>query len=278
VSNGVRGWENATAGANIGKVRNGRDGQGRRGIFEQKILRRLAAVSGILIGTSDGRPAEICPEETCKGLQWQVLLATRGWVGAINNPLREAPSLFFSATAIAKEDRDASQSLDHDGSPDTGNLSKLETGEYDEILLASDLMITDNRISSSLGKAVCGLIPSLAIRNSYRFSEIMERTDRDAPNVALEMESDCMGSVFPFEVFPIWTVEDVNVLGLFSENPIEKCICTVEMFGDTRTQDSFRQLLTNATYFDNLRARQHDYISVIQRLRTGEETLLSTKQ
>jgi hypothetical protein len=158
------------------------------------------------------------------------------------------------------------------------NLGRLTTSEYDEILLASDLMLTDNRISISLGKAVCGLVPCVALRNSYRLPEIVERAERDLGVVALEMERRRAGSVFPFEVFPIWTIDDVNALGLFTENPIGRCIDVLEMYGGAETRNRLEQLLVGRTYREELRARQHDYVSIIQRLPTSGEALLSSMQ
>jgi len=158
------------------------------------------------------------------------------------------------------------------------NLCNLKTGDYDEALLASDLMVTDNRISNSLGKAVCGLVPCVALRNSYRLPELVEQANPDLRNVALDMERERSGSVFPFEVFPIWTIEDVNALGLFNGNPIDQCISMQEMFGSRGKQNSLEQLLASRSDQEELRMRQHDYASIIHGLPTGEKALLSAMQ
>src|SRR5271165_4577074 len=54
-------WANAAVGTSRRMVMNGRDWQKRRRNFRRQILGRVADVSGILIGTSDGRfPAVMC--------------------------------------------------------------------------------------------------------------------------------------------------------------------------------------------------------------------------
>jgi hypothetical protein len=155
------------------------------------------------------------------------------------------------------------------------NLDRLQSGDYDEIFLASDLMITDNCISNSLGKAVCGLVPSVTLRNSFRLPDIVERAHPELRNIALEMDLERAGSVFSFEVFPIWTDDDIRTLGLFTENPIEECISMLEMFGDSQIEDKFEQLLEGLTHREEVRARQQTYLSMIGKLPTGEEALLA---
>lgn len=155
------------------------------------------------------------------------------------------------------------------------NLGRLRPTEYEELLFSSDLMITDNRVSSSLGKAVCGLIPCVALRNSHRLPELLERADEPTRALLLEMEHHRLGCVFPFEVFPIWSREDLDALGVFSENPFEACVVTLEMYGGEDTRRAFEQLLTDPAYREKLRAQQLHYISLIRRLATSGEALLS---
>jgi Family of unknown function (DUF6365) len=155
------------------------------------------------------------------------------------------------------------------------NLSHLKASEYDEILLASDLVLTDNRISNSLGKATCGLVPCVALHNSYRLPRVTQCDDADVRNAALDMERDCAGSVFPFEVFPIWTAEDMDALGIFRENPMARCMRQLEIFGGSETRNGLAELLTSQSAREDLRARQQEYLSMLERLRTGEEALVS---
>jgi hypothetical protein len=155
------------------------------------------------------------------------------------------------------------------------NLGRLQPGDYEDLLLASDLMITDNRTSASLGRAVCGLIPCVALRNSYSLLELMERADEQTRALLLEMERDRIGCVFPFDVFPIWSRENLDTLGLFSRNPIVECMVTLEMYGGEDTRRAFEELLTAPAHREKLKAQQQQYVSSIRRLPNSEETLLS---
>ncbi len=154
-------------------------------------------------------------------------------------------------------------------------LGQLQPAEYDEFLLASDLMITDNRISVSLGKAVCGLIPCAVLRNSYRLPEILDRADADVQAIVLNLERDRMGAVFPYEAFPIWSQNDLNGLGLFSENPILECMALVEIYGGGETRQTLERLLTDAACREQMKDRQQNYVDMVGRLPTGGEALLS---
>jgi len=155
------------------------------------------------------------------------------------------------------------------------HLGQLRPSEYEELLFASDLMISDNRISSSLAKAVCGLIPCVALRNSHPLPELIDRADEPTRALLLEMERDRPGAIFPFEVFPIWSREDLDALRLFPDNPIEACLLTLEMYGGEETRLAFEQLLTDPAHREKLKARQLHYISLICRLPKSQDALLS---
>jgi hypothetical protein len=156
------------------------------------------------------------------------------------------------------------------------NLRQLDPAEYDAILMASDLMITDNRISSSLAKAVCGLVPSVALRNSYTLAAIVERAGDAVRSLVLDMERERMGSVFPFEVFPIWSREDMDAFGLFVDNPILECFATLEAYGGEETRNALGALLRDPASRQRLRTRQQRYVDRVGRLPTGGEALLSS--
>jgi hypothetical protein len=155
------------------------------------------------------------------------------------------------------------------------NVGRLKPDEYQDLLLASDLMITDNRVSVSLGRAVCGLIPCAVLRNSYRLLELLEWADRRVRRLLLEMENQRLGSVFPFEVFPIWSREDLDALRLFVGNPLAECVAALEIYGGDETRRALEALLTDPTRREELRSRQSDYVSSLSCLPGTEEALLT---
>jgi hypothetical protein len=154
------------------------------------------------------------------------------------------------------------------------NVGSLTPEEYDQLLLSSDLMLSDNGISVSLGKAVCGLVPCVALRNSDRLLRIVERGG-DAAAIALDMEHERAGSVFPFEVFPIWSRADVETLGVFAGNSLVDCVVTCELFGGDASRQTIRELLEDDDRRRQLQSRQASYIDAVGRLPTAHEALLA---
>jgi hypothetical protein len=51
------------------------------------------------------------------------------------------------------------------------NLSKLPKSEYEALIFSADLMLTENKMSISMGKAICSYIPCAVLHNNYRYRE-----------------------------------------------------------------------------------------------------------
>jgi hypothetical protein len=154
------------------------------------------------------------------------------------------------------------------------NLGHLGAPAYDELLLAADLVISDNRISVTLGKAVSGLVPCAALRNSYSLLEIVDRACSVVADLVLEMDRERPGSVFPFEVFPIWSKADLDTLGVFRNNLLDRCLAALELYGGEETLVEVERLLTDPAASDALRQVQQEYLAALARLPTGEEALM----
>jgi hypothetical protein len=154
------------------------------------------------------------------------------------------------------------------------NLGQLAPDEYDALLVASDLFLTDNRISVSLARAARALVPAVALRNSYRLPDLIA-AGGEARNIALMMEGERMGSIFPFEVFPIWSAADVAALGVFDDNPLADAIVTLELFAIGDAPQQLARLLEDDAERSALRDRQRAYVSTLTALPTGGAALLS---
>jgi Family of unknown function (DUF6365) len=153
------------------------------------------------------------------------------------------------------------------------NLSPLPAPEYEELLLSADLMICENAVSMTLARAVAGLIPSVAFRNSFRLPNLLMTTHGPLRDLLLAMERASMGSVFPFEVFPIWSRHEVELLGLFFANAVRRCFLHLEIFGGERTRQMLRLLLTDTNIRRCLRRRQESYMQCLQTLPDSYEAL-----
>ena len=153
------------------------------------------------------------------------------------------------------------------------SIPPMPASTYDDLLLASDLVLTDNRISVGLGKGACGGVAGVALRNSFTLAEIAERGGASA-RFAMALDAERAGSVFPFEVFPIWSRADVDAMGLFDANPLTACVITTEMFGGDETRSVLSGVLFDAITQEPLRQAQAAYAASIRQLPAAHELLL----
>ncbi len=153
------------------------------------------------------------------------------------------------------------------------NSGLMPPDEYQRLLASADLLLTDNTVSVSIGRAVCALLPVALLRNSRRLIEIVDDSEPEPKRVALAMERAQLGSVFPFEAFPIWSAADIDELGLFRNNSITTCFASVELFGGDATRRRIGDLLSNAVVRDELRARQREYVANLASLPDSHDAL-----
>jgi Family of unknown function (DUF6365) len=154
------------------------------------------------------------------------------------------------------------------------NVGQLAPAQYDELILASDLVISDNRLSVTLGKAACGFVACAAFRNSYRLLELVDRASPAVVDLVLEIDRERPGAVFPFEVFPIWSRADVDALGVLRDNALARCVALLELFGGEQTISELRQLLTDPASRDAQRNHQRTYVDALAALPAAEDALM----
>ena len=146
------------------------------------------------------------------------------------------------------------------------NLAPLTKDEFERLLFACDLVIMENSISQTLGKSVCSLRPAAVLLNSYSLPELLPVTDKWLRELLFKMEGIKLGSVFPYEVFPIWRREDVEDLGLFNQNSFTEAFARLELFGGEATREQFAQLLLDEQTRAELRSRQETYVKRLSKL------------
>jgi hypothetical protein len=153
------------------------------------------------------------------------------------------------------------------------NSGVLPPGEYERLLAAADLVITDNAVSSAAGRAACALRPVAVLHNPRRLADIVADAEPGPRRIALAMERARLGSVFPFEVFPIWGAAELEELGLFRENPVEAAMPRVDLFGGESSRRRLHALLTDRDTCAALRARQCAYVERLAELPDPFEAL-----
>ncbi len=146
------------------------------------------------------------------------------------------------------------------------NSGVLPPDEYERLLAAADLLITDNSVSVTIGRAACALLPVALLQNSRRLPEILEAGEPAGSRLALGMERSRLGSVFRYEAFPIWNADDIENLGLFRDNSVTAAFSRVELFGGDVSRQQLCALLVDASCRAELRARQRQYMERIQEL------------
>lgn len=150
------------------------------------------------------------------------------------------------------------------------NVGTLPHGLYERLLKACDLMITENGVSVGLGKAVCYLRPCAVLRNRHGLEQVIREGEGPLRQLALEMEGARLGSVFPYEVFPIWREQEIEQLGLFRNNSITAAFARLEVFGGRNTRELLHRLLIDQETRAAMRSRQQAYVQRL--LELGDST------
>ena len=153
------------------------------------------------------------------------------------------------------------------------NLGVIPVEEFESLLWAADLMLTENGVSISMGKAVCGLQPCAALKNSFRLPEVVERLEDPLRAWVMEMESQRAGSIYPFNVYPTGMVEELEKIVLYQDNSLTEAFARVELFGGEETEAHLAALLTDEAAREVLLNRQQEYVRRLSLLPDGASTL-----
>jgi Family of unknown function (DUF6365) len=146
------------------------------------------------------------------------------------------------------------------------NLGPTPVATFEELLYASDLVLSENGLSISLGKAMCARQIPAVLRNTRRLSELMHRSDEAMSDVLTRLEAGRLGAVFPFAAFPTVTPADIEAIGLYKDSTLPDGFAWLEIFGGRETADEFERLLTDDRTRSALHERQQVYIDRLLRL------------
>ncbi len=154
------------------------------------------------------------------------------------------------------------------------NLEPIPKSEFEELLFASDLVLTENSVSIAMGKAICGFQTCAALMNSFRLIEIVDRID-DGPlkKLILEMERKRPGTIFPFNVYPTAMVDELKRIILYRDNTLTAAFRHIEIFGDGVTRGQLHGLLTDQHDREALRTAQRRYVRRLSEVGDGSEVL-----
>jgi hypothetical protein len=153
------------------------------------------------------------------------------------------------------------------------NLGALPVAQFERLLFSADLVITENKLSISMGKAVCALQPCAALTNSARLIELWDRMSGRVRDVVLAMERGRLGAVYPYAAFPSVTPEDLDTIGLYRDNRLRASFREIEVFGGSPTRAALQALLFDPNERAALRRSQKEYVMAVQGLPDGAELL-----
>lgn len=145
--------------------------------------------------------------------------------------------------------------------------------EFDELVFSSDLMLTENKVSISMGKAVCGLQAAAVLKNSYGILDLMGLCSGPVWEVVCAMERDRLGSVFPFDVYPTGMRDTLESIVLYRDNPLTDGFAEIEVFGGAPTESALASLLTDAATRDRLQQKQKRYVDALAAIDDGAAVL-----
>ncbi|MBR1274273.1 DUF6365 family protein [Bradyrhizobium sp. AUGA SZCCT0283] len=150
------------------------------------------------------------------------------------------------------------------------NLPNMPPNEFEETLACSDLMLSENCFSVSLGKAVCSLVPAVLWRHTLNPIDVLTSEDDLVSSVAAEMILHNPKSLNPWLAFPSFDPSLVSAFNSLKDEPAIQCL---EIFGGTSTHRAIRALLTDEREREMFRARQLAYRERVSELPTPLEAI-----
>ena len=149
---------------------------------------------------------------------------------------------------------------------DIRNVGPLPVAQFEDLLYGSDLVLSENGLSISIGKAACARQIGVVFQNSFRLSELMKDADEHIAATLCYLEAKQLGAVFPFAAFPTVTPIDVEAIGLFDRNSLVHTFARLEIFGGDETAEQLQRLLVDRTAREMLHEHQDRYIESLARL------------
>ncbi len=131
---------------------------------------------------------------------------------------------------------------------------------FDQYLLAADLFITKNIVSTSLARAVLSGIPSVCIQNSVRFNRAKEEDNFKVPIFDDEYVNNQLTSLqrsYKYRMFPVGWYYFLNEV--CKNNPYLKTFNQVEIYNSNQTVDVISSILEDDEVYQDLLVKLTDY-------------------
>ncbi len=167
------------------------------------------------------------------------------------------------------------------------NIPNLSPQDFEQLVLAADLVLTDNEIAHTLCRTI-GRVPGVVLVNSYEADELLDTIDAEpVRRVVGALERQNPGSVYPYKVFPIrahreelegWNDNDPSGeqpsmirLGRMRSSPFTRA----EIYGGEETREQLRRILCDRRQRRMLAREDASYIARVNALQDGASVLNS---
>lgn len=155
----------------------------------------------------------------------------------------------------------------------TINLQPMPPADFERLIAAADLMLTDNAISVSLGKAVALGRPCAVLANGLGIADLDALGDTPGARWARSIERERPGAIFPWEVFPIWSGDDLERLGFGADHAFRRCAARLELFGGEATRTRIAELLDGGPLRTAIDDAQREYLQQLRALPSASDAL-----
>jgi hypothetical protein len=174
------------------------------------------------------------------------------------------------------------------------NIDNPDPYEYERLMLASDLILTDNEISYGL-KAAIGSIPVVVLVNSHCLDDLLAMCELPGPiwRTMLALERQHPGSIYPHCIYPLQfesaeandrkanASRDMEISNINSMLPYTNRLGRMqssqffraELYGGQATVDVFRRILMDAQVRDLWKKGELAYMDRLKATASGPEVL-----
>ena len=154
-------------------------------------------------------------------------------------------------------------------------LNSLPPQVFDQYLLACDLYLSRNLISTSLARAVVSGIPSVCIQNSYSFHKIGKEETSYLDFIPDDVVFDSLSQLkrsYKYRMFPVGWHYFLEVL--CKGNPYMDSFYQVEQYKVKESLDQIHFLLNSGNAVDELRNNTESYNQLLDHLPSVESIIL----
>ena len=154
------------------------------------------------------------------------------------------------------------------------NLPSMPPDRFEELLVCSDLVLSENCFSVGLGKAVCSGVPAILWRHTLDPVDVLTSTDKTVSTAAAEMILQNPKSLDSWVAFPNWNQSLMSEIGSLPDEPgMLAGVQCLELFGGHSTRDAVHALLSDGNDRRDLRMKQFSYSKLVSNLPLPEEVI-----